>query len=140
MYNAETSTSPLQTESCRLRLVEAVSAKRRSVAWLPAVIGLCFQRLFGDPLRLALARTVEAETLLILAERYDCDALDVPRLRNVVELIALQGAITVVRRTLCGTDFADHALREVLVDVIPYFKALAERHPSILQTAKHRAY
>jgi hypothetical protein len=130
----------MQTESCKLRLVEAVAAKRRSVTWLPLVIGLCFQRLFGDPLRLALARSVEAETLLILAERYDCDALNMPELRNVVELIALEGAISVVRRSLSGTGFADHALREVLIDVIPDFKALAERRPSILQTEKRSDY
>jgi hypothetical protein len=138
MYNAAASASPTQTESSRLRLVEAVATKRRSMTWLPLVIGRCVERLFGDPLGLSLARSVEAETLLILAERYACDALNTPRLRDIVELIALQGAIAVVKRTVCGAGFADHVLREVLIDVIPDFEALAERHPSILQTAKHR--
>jgi hypothetical protein len=138
MYSAETSTNAMQTEYCRLRLVEAVAAKRRSVTWLPLDIGLCFQRLFGDRLGLALAQSVEAEMLLILAKRYGCNALNMPQLRDVVELTALQGATSVVRRTLCGTGFADHALREVLADVIPDFKALSERHRSILETARHR--
>jgi hypothetical protein len=69
--------------------------------------------------------------LFVLARHYGPALSDVQPLRCVVELIALQGGVTVVQRTLWGVAFADNALRTVLIDAIPDFKALVERYPTV---------
>lgn len=73
--------------------------------------------------------------LLILARCYGPAILEAQPLRAVVELIALQGEVTVVQRSLWGVAFADDALQKVLADVVPEFKALVARYPTVFYVA-----
>jgi hypothetical protein len=131
MYEANTTLRALQTESVNLRLVEIVGGTRCTMTQLPRTIGLCLQRLFGSRARLNSIHLAEARVLFILANCYGYDVLETPQLQAVVELVALQGAVTVVRRALWGTGFADDTLREVLYDVIPQLETLTKCDPSI---------
>jgi hypothetical protein len=73
--------------------------------------------------------------LLILARCYGPAMLEAQPLRTVVDLIALQGEVTVVQRSLWGVAFADDALQKVLADVVPEFKALVARYPTVFYVA-----
>jgi hypothetical protein len=140
MYETNTSLRALQTESVNLRLIEIVAGKRCSMTQLPRVAGLWLWKLFGGRSRLSSIYLTEARVLFLIANCYGYDALETPQLQAVVELVALQGAVTVVRRAVCGTGFADNTLREVLSDVIPQFEALVKCDPSIFFETKHRNY
>jgi hypothetical protein len=122
--------STSEVANANVWLVEAVIAHRRALQGWPQSVLICLQRLFRlHPLRSA-SISAEAEMLFILARHYGPALSDVPPLRSVVELIALQGGVTVVQRTLWGVAFADNALQNVFIDVIPDFKALVERYPT----------
>ena len=127
--------SEAEIATTNLRLVEAVIAHRRTLEGWPQTLMLYLQRFLGCHTGSAKSDAAEARMLLVLA-RYDGPALwEVPPLRAVVELIALQGGVTVVQRTLWGVAFVDNALQKVLIDVIPEFKGLAGRYPGLFCAA-----
>ena len=130
MHGPSASFSATQIANVHLRLTEAVTARRRALSPWPRLVEPCLQRLLGRRPTVA-SQAAEAHTLLILAGCYGPAVLEAQPYRSVVDLIALQGAPTVVRRTLWGVGFADDALQAVLLDVIPEFKAMIERYPSV---------
>jgi hypothetical protein len=121
--------------SANLRLVEAVLARRRTLHGWPRIILLYLQRRLGRPPICSTRQAAEAQVLLILARCYGPAILEAQPLRIVVDLIALQGEVTVVQRSLWGVAFADDALQKVLADVVPEFKALVARYPTVFYVA-----
>jgi len=117
--------------SDNLRLVEAVLARRRTLLGWPRIILLYLQRRLGRPSICSTRQAAEAQVLLILARCYGPTILEAQSLRTVVDLIALQGEVTIVQRTLWGIAFTDDVLQKVLADVVPEFKALAARYPTV---------
>jgi hypothetical protein len=127
--------SAADVASANLRLVEAVAARRRTLSLWPQTIAPYLQRLFARPPISATKQSAEAQVLFIIARRYGPTMVETDPLRTVIELIALQGEVTVVQRTLWGVGFADNALQKALMAVIPEFKALVGRYPTVFCAA-----
>lgn len=117
--------------SDNLWLVEAVLARRRTLLGWRRITLLYLQRRLRRAAIRSTQQAAEAQVLLILARCYGPAILEAQSLRTVVDLIALQGEVTLVQRSLWGIAFADDVLRKVLADVVPEFKALVARYPTV---------